>query len=275
MKKTKSLFLALLASAFLLGGCHSDDDSSSGSTSGNNSTSQSQGNTLEQIVQAFSAQLDAPNVSLDMTVHTTRVFDKAYHFRTEQSLKFDYNKIYGQITQYDLDAEPVVGHTSEQYYEFGETSYEYTKSDGKWSKTIVPYMNKKPSSQIYGYSQFINSLISNCTLRSDGYFAESFTTTVSSREILTAFEKNPDEYNINVESIEIPYSNVLIGIENGVAKFLQLESYAIGIQYGKAKEGEEKGTAEIRLITDAPSTMKIHNIHDVGTTVVTLPTVDA
>lgn len=274
MKKTKSIFLVLLTSAFLLGGCHSDNDSGSGSTSGNNSTSQKQGSTLEQIIQAFSAQLDAPNVSLDMTVHTTRVYDKAYHYRTEQSFKFDHNKIYGQITQYDLDTEPVVGHTSEQYYEFGETSYAYTKSDGKWSKTTVSYMNMKPSSQIYGYSQFINSLISNCTLRSDGYFAESFTTTVPSREILAAREKNPDEYNINVESIEIPYNNVLIGIENGVAKFLQLESYAIGIQSVKGKDGE-KATAVIQLLTNAPSSMKIHNIRDIGTTVVTLPTVDA
>ena len=280
MKKSKTILGTLLACSLLLVGCNSNKDNSSkeGDPTSQNPTSQpadsSQLSPLDQAFNTFMDQVNAPNVSMDVTMNVTRVHDEVtYNQRVEQNYKFDNDKMYARITNYDLNANPVTSQTNEFYYSFGTTNYQYVKISGVWHKSEVPYSNMRPSAQIKGFEDMMAKFKQTCTPTEEGYFSESFAITVSARDLVQAAGRNPDDYLYEKETVEVTYSNVLIAMENGAPSYLQLDSFAIGMEtHGDPHGG--KGTVVIRVETDSPCTTKMHNIHDIGTTVVTLPNVE-
>lgn len=280
MNKSKTLLATLLACSLLLVGCNSSNKDDDSKNKGN-PTSQNPGSTplnpLDQIFKDLTDIVNAPNVSMNMTLTASRTHDGVtVNSHVEGSYKYDNNKIYAQMTQFDLSVNPPKANTNEYYYEFGgegEKSYQYMKLSEQWKKIEIGYMDLRPSSQIKGFEQMMMKFKQSCTLTQQGYFSESFTITMPTRDILEAAGRNPDDYIINQESIDLTYTNALIGIENGAPSYLQVDSHGISISTVKSPE-EEKAHAVVKVELDAPCSTKMHNFHDLGTTVVTLPNIE-
>lgn len=281
MKKSKTLLAMLLSCGLLLAGCNKGGDNTSseeGAPTSNTSgapasTASSQPlSPLDIAMNAIVDYMDAPNITLNMHVETFFTMDgHPMHTGVEQTIKFDNNKIYVHFNEHNYTAEPPTSSESDFYYELGETSYQYKKINEEWIKSPMAYeMNLRPSSQIYGFEQFVNNFKENCTQTEEGYFAQEFTSTVSCRQITEASGSDYSDYTYDQETIDITYRNVKITMQNGQPISLESESNSVGIQSSTYDK-----IVHVAINPDMLGKVKMYNFRDIGSTVVTLPIVAA
>lgn len=285
MNKSKTLLATLLACSLLLVGCNSSDkeNSQEGSqpgtqtsvnpTSTNPTSSSTPVDPLADALSEFMNYLNASNISLRVQSEAIVTVNETVHRSiSQQFIRFDGNKVYASLTIYNFNPDTVI--SSECYYEFGETNYQYYKDATTWKKAPFNYsMNYvRPSSTINGLEDFITKFKANAVACDDGYTSPTFNQTIRTRDLVERSGRNPDDFEILVESVSVPCMNSKLTIENGKVTSLYMESNPVGlnIQPGSG----EKQTVRPVVEENAIGKIKVYDFHDIGTTVVTLPNIE-